>query len=391
MNRLIKTVMFALAMGLAFGSSLVHATLPDEQKQELDMLGTEFAAAIRHMNMGAMASLYDTEGTAHIIAKHLFTSARERREFVKGFVSNPKEQFLSNLFAFQHSEDTDAVFLRIIETDGERTPVIRLDMEGGGHDFMHLFVHQTDDGQLQVYDVFVASTGKRITDKVSENMSFILGNNSNVLQRLLGIKKLDESIVNAYTSMIAHVKAGEGQAAWHIYQQLPENVRLSRGMLDISMGVAQLVSEEAYYQQLELLATHFGDDPSTEFMLIDYYFGRNEFEKTLNNINNLQQRYGEEAALYNLKANVYFAAGQLEQAEKMAKRSQALEPFFMEAYWTEFAILNQLSKYEAMIGVLNNMVEMWDFSFTAQDFEAEPSFAEFVQSQQFKSWIKTQG
>lgn len=371
-----------------FMSAQAFASKSGDVNDELEQLGTEFAAAIRHGNINAIIAMYDMERTGELVAEQLYDGKKQRTHFLSGFMSNSKETFVKNLFAFQQASSSDATFLKVIETDGEKTPVVRVDLDTGGHDFVHLFAHKNEQGKWQAYDMYVATAGKRVTQKMAENLTFMLNSKSNLLKRLIGVKQLDEELIVAYRELTHHVQQGEIQKAWDIYEQLPEKAKRSRGVLDISLGVAQLLSEELYTQQLELLAKYHGDDPTTLFMLLDYYFTVGEYDKAISGIRAMQDLYGEEAALNNLLANVYYMLNDKEKARAFAKKSRQLEPFFIGAYWTELTLLNEANEHQQMVSLLQTMEQNWDFDFREADFAQDTMYDIFIKSEPFVAWMQ---
>lgn len=346
--------------------------------------GEAFVNAFNARDIEALRDMLDINGVAESVGKELTDNDKELADFKQGFVSPENHMnFAKNAFGGAMQEGSSAKLLKILNEQGKKRPLIRVDVAQGGHEYIMLHVTQLN----RFNDVYFASSGKTLGESVIQASRLMFAPSDSLIKRMFGRIDVKQDLVDKFQKIGELRRDGNFTGAFEVFNSLPENVQNERVIIDTGIVIAQNVSEDAYLNLLGKLATHYGNDPTTQFMLIDYYTTIENFEKVQLALDNLIDRFGADGALYNLKANIAFMAG--DNLDSIAHSSQGIEtePEFMDSYWTLVHVLNQENRYSEMVKVFDKITQQFNWQFTAEDFKADPNYEAFTNSPAFAEWL----
>lgn len=347
-----------------------------------------FSEALNNGDIDALNSSIDLAALGNKVAQQMFSKKSDISDFMTGFNSAVnKRRMAGNLFYAVLQQEFFAQYIRVLNEDGARRPLVRIDYATGGHEYIILYVTP----QQKIEDAFLATSGKLLSDTLLQTTSMMISPNKSMFGNLFGGMKIDKELMNDFKRIGQLRQAGEIQKAYDLINQLPDEIKNQRVMVDLSIILSQSLSDDEYKKQLKRLATYFGDDPTTQFMLVDHHVLTGDLKSTLNALQNVTQRFGYDGAMADLIANVYFEMEQNTDAIEAAKRGIEVEPSFEGPYWTLLGIHLQTNNFNGVANALTLIQSALGYQFTAESLAAEPGFAAFIDSAVYQQWIQEQG
>lgn len=374
-----------LAWPLAWADETDMAVgLSDKQLAEI---GNRWADAINDADAPALNALLDLEGLGRRSADTLPTSDTERNEFVRGFMRGAERLAPTWISQIQMTEGS-ALFLKVHSFDGMRGPLVRYDLGDQGYNYLLLIAESQPNGEPRVVDLFLATTGQKFSDTLGAISLLLVAPNDSLLGQVFGVTNIDRNLVASFTSIGQLQRAGRTADAYAKVQELPEAIRNHRVMLNISVQLGSLLSEDLYRAELARLARYHRDDPTAAFTLIDYYFYKGDTEAAMNAILGMERAFGTDAAISILKANISMQAGDLFGARRFAREGVQLEPDNELGHLTLLTILMLSEEYADGIDVLESLEEDFGYEFDALSFADNELYEGFVESTEYAAWIR---
>ncbi|WP_260295745.1 tetratricopeptide repeat protein [Sedimenticola hydrogenitrophicus] len=356
-------------------------------ESELVAISTAFAQAINDQDMETLSRLIDMRAFGERAARTLFDRESDIQGFVKGFSSRGSLRFVRSAFGQALDAKSRAKYLRILRDADEATPLVRVDIPSGGHEYILLTVEKNTLGEVVVSDLFLATTGKQLSISLGAAAQLLIAPSDTMIRKLFNVKSVDRELLIQFREIGKLRREKRYLDAYRLIQGMPLEIRTQRVILDLAIQLSQAVDDQEYYHQLELLAKHHGDDPSTAFMLIDYYFSRGDMTRANDSIGRMIVRFGNDAALMNLKASIAYSAGNMDEATAHALESIRLENDFEDGYWTLVTIHIATEQYTQVVDDLKRIEQTLGYEFRAENFANEEFYAGFVKSRAFSDWL----
>lgn len=332
-----------------------------------------------------LGDVLDVEHIATVAANNVADDKKKIAEIVEGF-TNPetKKTITQNAFNAILTQTFSAKFLRMLNEKGTLRPLIRIDYEDAGHEYIILYVSKVS----KITDIFFASRGKTMSESYTQALQMLISPGKSFINKLLSRKVVDQDLVQKFNKIGEYRRSGEIQKAYDIIQSFPKEAQQQRIIIDIAIEFAQSISDEEYMRQLTLLEKYYGDDESTQFMLVDYYFMQEDYKNALKALVKVTERFGDDGALNVLKATMSFSDGDLESAEQFALNGIELEADFVDSYWALADIYNHKKEFDQLVKVFDDLTVNFGVEFTPESIGSVPSFNEFSQSNAFKEWME---
>jgi hypothetical protein len=373
-----------LVCRLAFADEADMASgLSDAQ---LERLGRTWVAAVNDRDAPEMTRALDLQALGNRAAATLQTSEAERNDFVRGFMrggARIAENWLAQIDAVQGS----AVFLKVHSFNGMRGPLVRYDLGDQGYNYLLLIAESHEAADPRIVDIFLATTGQRFSETLGAISLMLIAPSDSLLGELFGVTSIDKNLVATFTSIGQLQRAGRTSEAYEKVRGLPEPIRNHRVMMNISVQLASLLSEQLYREELARLARYHRDDPTAAFMLIDYYFYKGDTDAAMNAILGMERAFGTDAAISILKANISVEAGDLFGARRFARQGVELEPDNELGHLTLLSILMLSEQYADGIKVLEGLEQDFGYEFDASSFAGAELYEGFVRSAEYETWI----
>ncbi len=372
---------------VAFVSGLYSVNaFSSDNSSKLLAVADDIVSAFNERNPERFCSVLNFDHLARLSAEKSFEVKTEQDNFVKGFLSTTSQACNQIIQNVQRSGG-QAKFLRITKRAGSDRILVRLDLGESGFDYMEYLAERKANGDYQVIDWYQLSTGQLFSDTIGAISRLMIDPNPGLVMKFLGVKKVDQDVVDQIRTMTNLIREGKFDEASDTYTKLPSHVKDKRIMITVGMTAAIRGGNEARYKELlGDLAQHHGDDPSAAFMLIDYYFYQKTWDKVLASVDAIESRFGQDAMLELLRANVYLGNNELEKLEHHARKAIEIEPDFVDPYFTLSTGYVNAEKHAEAVKIFDVLVSKFGYQFNKDDFYAEPLYSKFVQSKAFKDW-----
>lgn len=351
---------------------------------QLAELGQHWTAAINAGDAAALNDMLDAVALARRSAATFSESKKERDDFVRGFTNGASR--LAPMWISQvRAQKGRARFLRVHTFKGMRGPLLRYDL-GNGYNYV-LLIAEPRGAAPQVVDIFLATTGQRLSDSLGAVSVLLVAPNPGLLDRLFGVTRIDYGVATTFKELGQQQRAGRTADAYATLQKLPEAIRNQRVVLNIGVQLAsQLGDEDIYRQELARLARRYKDDPTAAFTLIDYYFFEGDFKSAMEAVAGMERAFGNDAAIAMMKANIAMTGGDLAAARRYAQQAVDLEPDNEDGRWTLVTSLMRAEDYAAGIQVLESLERDFGYHFDPARFAGNEVYAGFVQSPEYAAW-----
>lgn len=386
-RRLYASLLLILVCIAVIADGLAGQNSSRPSDRELAAIGNSFAQAITNQDLQTLARLIDMRAFGERAARTLFDRESDIQGFVKGFSSRGSTRFVRSAFSQALDAKSRAKYLRTLTDAEESTPLVRVDIPSGGHEYVLLTVEKNALGEVVVSDLFLATTGKQLSVSLGAAAQLLIAPSDSVIRKLFNVKKVDRELMAQFREIGKLRREKRYLDAYRLIQGMPQEIRTQRVLLDLAIQLSQAVNDQEYYRQLELLAKHHGDDPTTAFMLIDHYFSRGDMARANDSVDRMIARFGNDAALMNLKASIAYSTGNMSEATNHALESIRLEPDFEDGYWTLVTVHIATEQYPQVVADLKRIEQQLGYAFSAENFANEEFYAGFVKSRAFSDWF----
>lgn len=371
-----------LLSGHTYATQNPAITNDNEKREEI---GRQFATALMNQDSQTLKEMIDFDSLFLPAAKAVTSTKEERLAFLNGVKRTGIPNLLNSLIQSIERADGDLAFKRLILESDDMLPLLRLDSVDGGIDFILLTLNKKS---LKVTDIHMANSGRFMSEQFKEMVALMMPPSKSLFSAIFKSFTVDEEVVNAIKEVGRLNRLGMIKQSYKKLASLPENARNSRPILNLAIQLSQHIGNDVYLSELERLATHHGDEPSLQLMLIDYYFLTEDFEAAKIALDSLSTRFGPDAAINNLKANLNLATNTPLKAVEYANQAIELEMDNEAAHWTLVTSLVLAEDYVKVPKSLDRISEQFGYTFSRANFEGEELYAGFIKSQAFKDWMK---
>lgn len=362
--RLTSAFLFIFVMVFAVSAQDLKQD-PDGAKQKLDVETAQaFAQALNMQDVDSIANFIDFGALAKRVSTKLDTDKSIKDALITQYKTTGFARTLTNS-SFILPPGTIATFAykRVIDTEefGE-VPMLRIDYESGGHEFMLVIVNEAN----LVEDLFYASKGSLVSTSIAGATQLLLPAQNGFIARLMSSYKQEDTdeIVDKFQKMIALRQQAKFGEVYKIMQTLPEELMSEREIINFDILVSQSVSDEAYVNALSRLDKYFGDQESTAFMLIDFHVSIGNYEDAMTSADIAAKFWGRDAAIAHLQANIAFMLKDNARAIALSQESIEIEPSFEAPYWTLVHLQEETEDFVGINKTLALMQAQFDETFT---------------------------
>jgi hypothetical protein len=342
--------------------AIFSAQAEGEKKLSHTEIAQNFAQALNNQEVDAIANFVDFHEFGKLVASKLSTSDSIRHAIIEQYqTTNFARAYTSSTFILPEGEVGSFGYKNIVSTtEFGDMPMVRIDYETGGHEFMLLFINEKN----LIEDFFFASKGNRVSAAVAGATQLILPAQNGFISRLLGTSTDSKEVLTKFQKMLALRQQGRFNEVYEILQSLPDEIQSKREIIDFKILISQSVSDEAYTEALGQLDKYFGENESTSFMLVDLHVTNENYEAATRSVEKAMQFWGNDSALVHLKANIAFMMGDSKKAIELSKEAVSLEPSYEEPYWTLVTLQEQEKDFEGINKTLALMQQQFDETFT---------------------------
>jgi tetratricopeptide (TPR) repeat protein len=288
-------------------------------------------------------------------------------------------------------EGGDFRCLRIHTMDGAKRLVFRLLVpKKPSLDYFEFVLSRRADGAVLASDYYSFRSGEMVSQRIRENYRRV----ASVASRALNRSKLtrDESDVVANNLKVAEMEAlansHDGRRALEIYAQLPETLRNEKGVLLTRLSAANSLGtgSKEYDEALQAIETALPGDPCLDFVLVDYYSSRRQYDKLRAAIDRLDTRVGGDPQQDARRALSYIPERNYKLARKYAQKAIEAE----DSLFLPYLVLLQIALVEKNFDEVSRLMTLMEDKSLMEfpDLTTNPAYAEFVKSPQYQAWLR---
>jgi hypothetical protein len=315
---------------------------------------------------------------------------KQRSDFIKGAKSTSRS---TSGFTGQVLEGVrrggNYKFLHSRLVDGHRRAEFRMITKDGGLNYHDFMLASDDGGLVRAVDCYVFLTGQTLSEAVRESfLPFARNWVKGGLGQLSPAERDFLANFSEFTAMVDSFHDKEHRQVLETYKRLPDSLKKMKTVLAIRLGSAQSISNEEYLQAIDDYRKFYPKDASIDLIALDAFAMRKAYNQALLGVDRVDKAVGGDAYLNVLRANLLLSQGKSDEAWKTTEAAIAAEPTLKVAY---FSLLGQSLKDRkfAKTAELLSMLEA-KFNMKFKDLTTVPAYAEFVKSDDYKKWIKSQ-
>jgi predicted Zn-dependent protease len=208
---------------------------------------------------------------------------------------------------------------------------------------------------------------------------------TSLLGRIAGSAKLTESESKLFDQMCHYSNVNEWEKIRSEFPKLSESLKKTKFCLMLRHVAAQQLNDFDELQRcIEDLRANVKNDPSIEFLSLDYYNRRKEFAKSLATLDAIDKSVGGDPYLDVQRALIHHRMGELKEARRFASRAANREPTLAPAHFLVATLAQSEKDFQAVATALRAAEKI--MAVDPEMIEARPVFAEFVASPEFKAW-----
>lgn len=274
----------------------------------------------------------------------------------------------------------------------EKEPYVqfRLKLPNGGLNYHRFYLVRRPDRKIIAKDIYILISAERMSQTLHRNWLPI----ATQAIRAQGKKKNDAAAntFDAETQSILKIitlnKEGKFPELLTEYGKSIESVRREKNILLIRLLAAQKVSDDEYMKSIDDFRKYYPQDPALDFILIDQFVLRKDYEKALACVDRTIEGLGKDSALLTTRANILLLNDQVAEALQEIKKAIIAEPDLVDPYSAALDI-SIAAKDDDETAALLTVLET-RFGYEWKDLRKVPGFNDFVKSPQYAEWVKTQ-
>lgn len=235
---------------------------------------------------------------------------------------------------------------------------------------------------------YIHVSGEKLSESVAKLLGLMLPESSNVLKKLMGVTDVNRELAIELADISRANKNGDFADAYSKLTSLPLEVQSTQVISMLKVHYANLISEEEYFKQLTLLDKYHGDKPELFFMLIDYYFYTDKFDRAFSSLEKLQKRFKNESEVSYLQSIICYSKKDYSCAVEYSKLAISQDNSDEDYYWFLAAAYNANRQFSELVRLFNDIMVQFDVIFDPELFQQDPDYQMFAQSDAFALWKK---
>lgn len=363
---------------------LTDNPISDEEAAEFSQ---RFIAGLKSGNQSKLSEVLDLDMVAARTMQGIELSNDEFEAMRKRIlVDLTSESGLSGQVATVLASGGSYRQLQVHEVDGHKRVLLRLLAPQSGVNYHDVVLNKTDDGKIRAVDVHVVLTGEML----SETMKRILiplaaRQNPSLLERLTPREKSVSARMKDILRMMDSVSRNSFADALATFDRLPTDVKTEKFVLLLRLRAAREPGyENIYNQAIEDFRLHHADDPCIALLSIDYHLTRNEFDRALKSIEEVDKAVGSDPYLNVLRAIAADGQKDPDEARRLLAASIESDPGIRQAWVGLISLDLRRKAFPEVLRSLKEMDRLFQPKWT--DVATNEAYAEFAKSPQYGEW-----
>ncbi len=167
---------------------------------------------------------------------------------------------------------------------------------------------------------------------------------------------------------------------------LPAELRKEKWILILRLNAAiKSDDEDEYISALSDFRKVFPSETWIEFLSVDYYLEKKEFDQALAAIDSQAAAIGGDPYLDVMRANALLSADRTEDALKAVRTAMNADPTLQDAHWTLLEIRLQQKDFREALNCMKDIDSRFVCDWAGM--EQNLQYAEFIKSPQYAEWL----
>jgi tetratricopeptide (TPR) repeat protein len=342
--------------------------------------------ALRDKDRASLGKLISIEEVAVRCVSDLAISEAQKQSVITGIKSGMKNSSLAAQILANSEKGGKFKLLRVHDVDGRSRALFRLNGSEAGVSYFDVLLTKYPDGRISVEDIYVFTAGEMLSQSLRRLLIPAAAElNRSLVSQLRGDDKLFLNNLRKLEAMTQAIKAGNGGEARVIYKSLPVELREHKVILLMYLNVAEEVEAE-YTKALETYRRLFPTDPAVDFLSIDYFTLKKQYDEAIRCIEKTDKTLGGDPYLYVLRANTMVAAKKFKEAREAAEKAVELEPDLSDGYWSRLTVSLKEKNHADTLAWLKKLVEKTGEEIA--DLTTVADYAEFIKTPEHQEWLK---
>ena len=316
----------ALLLALAAGANIATAAEPDPDGQALvDVIARRDAAAFD--------ARFDPDAMLERVLAGAAIPDGARDGFATGFrraAAQAGRQLLRNA-------ESSHIVPTLVKSTRDAAGSIQLvrfamhDAQGDAAGYDYIEFDLGPDGRVRDWRSHVQGSWASDTMRL---LSANIFEETSLLDKLFGRATANNEALAAIEELATALKHQDFRAAHEALAKLPEEFRKTREWACLRSALSSMYDEKTYRADLDVVAAQHGADPEVQFMLVDYFFYRQEYEPMVRAIRRFEQRVVADGATKQIECTGDLLLGRYTDAEAACREGMRIEPAFEHGWWT---------------------------------------------------------
>lgn len=342
-------------------------------------------------DVNGFARLYRLSELIERSVSDLGISDRDRRTFLDRANKSVIDDTLTPLMAELRAGGRFTL-LRIRTVDGRVSALMRVLDAQGSLNYHEVFIVRFPDGEIGAEDIHYAATGERGSQTLRRIVLQLLSEqNRTLLDRLTGHERVYTENMSRIESLFRLYREKKFREVLAVFRALPVQLQKDKVLQVHAIGAAgQIGDDDEYLRQMEAFRTNHSNDPAADFMLMDFFLLKKQYDACLAAIDRIDRAVGGDPYQSVLRGGTLAAAGRYPEARAAIERAIAAEPKLEHAYLVRIGLALKEQNYADTLKWLKAMVEACGSELDWNWIEKDERYARFVKSPQFgelKRWL----
>ena len=317
-------------------------------------------------------------------------SKSDKKRYEKTLTNKFKSEFKASFISSLLTNMADEGFARLIKlgnsSKNQSKALIRIILPSGGAQYLDVTA-VSSKGKVKIVDWFDYSMGQTLTTNVTSILDMVVPR-SGFIGKIRDIADDKGRVARAFKDLAEIKRNPDLTKAKKFFSDYKKYMEDNWILMTVATQLMAVSSDEKFNLEiLSFMDKHYADDTRAGFLLFDYYFVTNQFDKVIASLNRYEKEFAvEEGGILNFKVITYYQAGDLASALKTTKRCIAVEPSFEQCYWLGVTVAIELKDFTEAIDILNMIVNDLGYEFSHDNIAADPMYADFVKSKEYANW-----
>lgn len=288
---------------------------------------------------------------------------------------------------------SNVAFVRIAEQDGVPQVILRLLPEGGGVTYLGLVVSRVP-GEPRIIDCYSYCSGIYHSSQLGERLALLHSDaEPTLLGRVFGHAELNAQTLAIFTDIHAAWTQKNYDRVLSLCESLPARHQTNKNLYSIKLEAlgrlwqSSKSREKDYRELLKQAPSILGPDAVTDLYLAELLMLDKSFPEAEAAVKRAEKVIGVDGYLKMLLAKLRLLQGDVNAAEQLLRAAKIADSRLEELTHLELHLLMLRRDYAAMMQVIDYFERWHGKKFDRTFFTDDPTFADFVASPPYQSWL----